>query len=166
MRRFLKGLAIFILGAILGVGTGTAAGFFVFPYVFPPPVANEALAPTDPARPVAIGSFIHANTYDPLHWGRGRVSVYQTAVFLEADFEVAPGPNYFVYLVPKPDVRSSADVKGAKILNLGQLRSFKGSQRYAIPPGTDLGHYASVVIWCEHFGTLISPAALSVMRLQ
>jgi hypothetical protein len=45
-------------------------------------------------------------------------------------------------------------------VDLGQLRAFKGSQNYAIPAGLDLGQYKSVVIWCEHFSVLISPADL------
>ena len=45
-------------------------------------------------------------------------------------------------------------------VDLGGLRAFKGSQRYAIPPGLDLKNYQSVIIWCERFGVLISPADL------
>ena len=43
-------------------------------------------------------------------------------------------------------------------------RAFKGSQRYAIPAGVDLSKYPSVVIWCEQFSVLISPADLKPAR--
>ena len=46
-------------------------------------------------------------------------------------------------------------------VDLGRLRSFKGSQKYAIPNGIDLNRYPSVVIWCAEFGVLISPADLT-----
>ena len=46
-------------------------------------------------------------------------------------------------------------------VDLGRLRAFKGSQRYAVPAGVDLKKYPSVVIWCEQFGVLISPADLA-----
>jgi len=95
-----------------------------------------------------------------VHWGRGKVSVYERAVFLETDFEVGPGPKYHVYLVPKANVRKEDDVKNAMFVDLGRLRAFKGSQRYPIPAGVDLKNYPSVVIWCEAFGVLISPADL------
>ena len=52
-------------------------------------------------------------------------------------FEVGPGPAFHVYLVPKASIRSSSDLKDAKFVDLGGLRSFKGSQRYAIPPGVN-----------------------------
>jgi hypothetical protein len=46
-------------------------------------------------------------------------------------------------------------------VDLGGLRAFKGSQVYPIPDGVDLKKYPSVVIWCERFSVLISPADLS-----
>ncbi|OFZ88567.1 MAG: hypothetical protein A3F74_13440 [Betaproteobacteria bacterium RIFCSPLOWO2_12_FULL_62_58] len=45
-------------------------------------------------------------------------------------------------------------------VDLGRLKAFKGSQNYPVPPGVDLSKYGSVVIWCERFGVLISPAGL------
>jgi hypothetical protein len=45
-------------------------------------------------------------------------------------------------------------------VDLGRLRAFKGSQRYTIPAGVDLKNYPSVVIWCQRFSVLISPADL------
>ena len=160
MRRFWKGLAIFLLGGILGTGLRVAIGFFLFPFVFPPPPAVETLSETDRSQPVASGTFIHADPSDPIHWGRGRVGVYQRAVFLESDFEVGPGPAYHVYLVPKANIRSEEDMEGVMYIDLGGLRAFKGSQRYPIPDGLDLSNYRSVVIWCERFSVLISPADL------
>jgi hypothetical protein len=40
MNRFWRGIAIFVLGGVLGTGLGVALGFFFFPYVFPPPAAR------------------------------------------------------------------------------------------------------------------------------
>ncbi len=161
MHGFWRGIAIFLLGGVLGTGFGVALGFFFFPYVFPPPPAAESLTEADRAKLAATGTFIHANPSDPVHWGRGKVSVYERAVFLEPDFEVGPGPAFHVLLVPKAQVRSSADVKDSMYVDLGGLRAFKGSQRYPIPAGVDLKSYPSVVIWCERFSVLISPADLS-----
>ena len=158
MRRFWRGFIIFVIGGLFGTAFGVALGFFFFPFVFPPPPAAETLTERSPV--VATGSFIHANSSDPVHWGRGKVSVYEQAVFLEPDFEVGPGPAYHVYLVPKAAIRSSSDLKGVKHVDLGGLRAFKGSQRYPIPAGVNLKDYPSVIIWCEAFGVLISPADL------
>ena len=220
--RFWGKVRAFFFGGVLGTIFGIALGFFFFPYVFPPPPANEQLtqadltppspeqsaappaaaappplppaaeqtaqapAATSPATatsapaasapptqaapapavavPLATGTFIHANKSDPVHWGKGKVSVYQRAVFLEPDFEVGPGPAFHVYLVPKPSIRSSSDMNNVMYVDLGRLRSFKGSQRYQIPDGVNLKNYPSVIIWCERFGVLISPADLKVAQ--
>ncbi len=160
MRSFWRGIAIFFLGGLLGTSFGVALGFFFFPYVFPPPPAAEQLLEADRSPLVATGTFIHANPSDPVHYGQGKVSVYKRTVFLEPDFEVGPGPAFHVYLVPKANIRDATAVKDAMFIDLGGLRAFKGSQRYVIPVGVELKNYSSVVIWCERFGVLISPADL------
>jgi hypothetical protein len=160
MRSFWRGLAIFCLGGILGTGFGVALGFFLIPFVFPPPPAAEQLTEADRSAQVATGAFIHANPSDPIHWGRGKVTVYERTVFLEPDFEVGPGPKYHLYLVPNANVRKEEQVSKAMFVDLGRLRAFKGSQRYPVPAGLNLKDYPSVVIWCEQFSVLISPADL------
>jgi hypothetical protein len=161
MRGFWRGLVVFLLGGVLGTAFGVALGFFFFPFVFPPPPAAEPLTEADRSALVATGTFIHANPSDPIHYGKGKVSVYERTVFLESDFEVGPGPAFHVYLVPKANVRAAADVTDQMYVDLGGLRAFKGSQRYPIPSGLDLRNYPSVVIWCERFSVLISPADLT-----
>src|SRR6476646_6346865 len=161
MNRLWRGIAIFVFGGVLGTGIGVALGLFIFPYVFPPPAAAEQLAAAEHSKLVASGTFIHANPSDPVHYGKGRVSVYEHTVFLEPDFEVGPGPAFHVYRVPKASIRSTSDVKDLMFVDLGGLRAFKGSQRYPIPAGVNLKDYQSVIIWCERFGVLISPADLT-----
>ena len=155
-----RGLAIFLIGGVFGTAFGVALGFFAFPYVFPPPEAMETLTAEEQSKLVAQGEFIHANPADPIHYGKGRVGVYETVVHLESDFEVGPGPLFHVYLVPRKRIRESADVAASMYVDLGRLRAFKGSQKLDIPAGVDLKNYPSVVIWCAKFGVLISPADL------
>ncbi|MGF1622928.1 MAG: DM13 domain-containing protein [Rhodomicrobiaceae bacterium] len=154
-------VAVFLLGGILGTGFGVGLGIFLFPYIFPPPPAAETLAADERTAIAARGTFIHADPNDPIHYGEGDVTVFERTVFLEKNFKVGPGPKYHVYLAPKANIRSSGDVTGTMFVDLGRLRSFEGSQKYPIPPGIDLKNYPSVVIWCEQFGVLISPADLA-----
>lgn len=155
-----RAVVIFLVGGIFGTAFGVAVGFFAFPYVFPPPEAMEQLSEEEQGPLLARGSFIHANPSDPIHYGSGQVEVYQDLVFLGSDFEVGPGPAFHVYLVPKAEVRDTADVETTMFVDLGKLRAFKGSQKYPIPAGVNLKDFPSVVIWCAQFGVLISPADL------
>jgi hypothetical protein len=153
-------IAVFLVGGVLGTGFGVGAGFFAFPYVFPPPEAMDQLTSEEKSGLAANSTFVHADPSDPIHYGKGKVSVYDRVVFLDKDFEVGSGPKFHVYLVPAEKIRESSQVKNTMYVDLGRLRSFKGSQKYNIPPGVDLKKYPSVVIWCEQFGVLISPADL------
>lgn len=155
-----RALTIFFFGGIAGTAFGVAVGFFAYPFVFPPPPAMESISDSEAANVVATGKFIHANPSDPIHYGMGGVTVHENVVFLEEDFEVGPGPAFHVLLVPETEIRSSSVVDNSMYVDLGALRAFKGSQKYEVPEGVDLTKYPSVVIWCERFNVLISPADL------
>lgn len=163
MRKF---VITFVIGAGLGIAGGFAAGIFAYPFLFLNDIVASEQVPgpagESPAgRSVAAtGSFIHANPKDPIHYGKGGVTVYQDLVHLEADFEVGPGPKYHVYLVPETNITPMTNVEKTMFVDLGRLKAFRGSQNYPLPAGVDLAKYSSVVIWCEQFGVLISPAAL------
>ena len=111
MRRFWKGIAIFFLGGVLGTGFGVALGFFSSRSCFrrrppwinsPRPMSRRASATGSRRRRDArvATAFIHANPSDPVHWGRGKVSVYERTVFRER-LRGGAGPAYHVYFVPK-----------------------------------------------------------------
>lgn len=155
-----------IAGGLLGGFVGFAGGIFIYPYWFLTDVAMEEVTDRDSKTVLATGSFIHADTADPVHWGTGTVTLLQGAgserlVHLEKDFEVGPGPRFHVYLVAHDAVRSGDDFRMSEMVDLGRLHAFKGSQTYSIPADVDLSRYQSVVIWCKEFGVLISPATLT-----
>jgi len=165
-RSFLRGFIIFVIGGLLGTGLGFMAGIFIYPYIFPPPPANEIVTKEEQKGLVAVGTFIHANPRDPVHFGSGSVTVYRKLVHLGPDFKVGPGPAFHVYLSPRENIRKNSDFAETAALDLGKLRSFEGSQKFPIPEGTDLSKYKTVLIWCKEFGVLISPADLDKVSMM
>ena len=86
---------IFFVALLLGLAGGVALGVFAYPYPFLADiVATEKVdkpAPGQPERKVlARGTFVHANPADPIHYGKGRVTVYEGLLHLVPDFEVMP----------------------------------------------------------------------------
>jgi len=156
-----KNLIAFGVGTLLGLGGGFAIGIFVYPYIFLSDiVAKENVDKAASKKLIASGTFIHANRRDPIHYGKGRVTVFSDVVHLNPDFEVGPGPAYHVYLVPLETVTPATAVDKTMFVDLGRLRAFKGSQVYEIPAGLNLKQFPHVVIWCEQFSVLISPAKI------
>ena len=157
-----KSILIFITGLLVGTAAGFAAGIFVYPYLFLADiVATERVENPASQKVVAKATFIHANPADPIHYGKGNVTVYQDLLHIEGDFEVGPGPKFHVYLVPDKTVTPSTDVAKTMFVDLGRLKAFKGSQNFPVPAGLNIASYGSIVIWCEQFGVLISPATLN-----
>ena len=157
----LRSFVSFVVGTLLGLFAGFAVGIFVYPYIFLADiVASDTVQDQASRQVVASGIFNHPNPSDPIHYGRGDVTVYRDLLHLEGNFEVGPGPKFHVYLVPEAEVTPSTAVDETMFVDLGRLRAFRGSQNYEVPEGVDVVKYPSVVIWCEQFGVLISVAAL------
>ena len=159
MRRY---FLIFLFGAVLGGAGGFALAIFAYPYLFLADiVATDKVDEPAKRAVLARGEFIHANPSDPIHYGKGKLTFYDGLLYLEPDFEVGPGPKYHVYLVPEAEVLPSTNVARTMFVDLGRLKAFKGSQNFPVPAGIDARKFGSVVIWCEQFGVLISPARLA-----
>ena len=159
MKRFVVGA---VVGALFGLAAGFVVAIFVYPYIFLADIVATDQAPAvDQDQILGTGRFVHVNPADPIHYGMGSVTAYRHTIHLGPDFEVGPGPKFHVYLVAKNQVTSAGDVTGSRFVDLGRLRAFKGSQNYPVPPDIDPTGYGSVVIWCEAFGVLISPATLT-----
>ena len=115
----------------------------------------------DAPRVVASGEFMDA---DAVHKGRGTASVYAlpdgNSVVRFEDFRTTNGPALVVYLANHPSPTTADEVTDGGFVNLGKLKGNVGNQNYEVPEGVDISEYGSVVIWCELFGVLFSPAAL------
>jgi len=73
-------------------------------------------------------------------------------------FEVEQGPALHVYL-SAAKAGSPERTYDDDFIDLGELRGFEGDQTFAIPDGTDMSLYRSVVIWCAEFsvGFVVAP---------
>lgn len=151
-------IKIFLFGFIIGAPLGAFLWYAFSPLLFDE-VVEEQLAE---AEVIAQGTFRDA---DRSHKGTGTAVVVNfpngSLEVQLSDFEVTNGPDLEVWLSAHPDPASSSDVSDNQWISLGQLKGNVGNQAYVVPEGTDISVFNSVVIWCEQFGVLFSPAALS-----
>ena len=124
-------------------------------------VVSEELPAELQVTVLAEGTFRDA---DIAHKGQGKATILETVggshIVQLSDFKVTNGPDLEVWLVKAANIRSSSDVKESEWVSLGQLKGNIGNQSYTVPAGTALSDFQSVVIWCEQFGVLFSPADL------
>ncbi len=124
------------------------------------PTNAPALPPasTPAAGVLATGMFQDG---DPGHDGAGIAEIQRlpdgSLNLLLKSFTVTNGPDLQIVLSRSANGRYSGDD-----LVLQKLKANNGTQNYAIPAGTDLSLYRSVVIWCRPFNIVFAYATLEV----
>ena len=88
---------------------------------------------------------------DAEHPASGTVQAEGSTVFLK-DVNITAAPDGRVIL--------AKDFDEASGVSLGKLQGFTGSHQYAVPEGTDLKDYNTVLIWCDQFKVPIGKAEL------
>lgn len=158
----------FLFGVFVGFVAGGGGMLVAFPFLFPPAEVNETfqVAMAEDVRLAATGAFAEdAPGQDAAHWGKGTLKVYdmpgdKVALEIQPDFEVGPGPNFWIYLNTVPQVVDipsfQADEGRVKV---AKLKSFTGSQVYELDRA-DYDAAESVTIWCESFSQYITSADL------
>ena len=132
----------------------------VAPLPTPVPAPVPAADPqVDPAAPPSDPVWLRSRMFRGIdHRASGTVNLYRSpsggyVVGLE-DFDIQPGPDYDVYLVPGSD---REDRDGG--IRLDDLRGNQGTQFYDVPAGTDLGTGPWTVLgWCQTFGVPVANA--------
>lgn len=107
------------------------------------------------AKILLTGTFVGAG--DGFHNAEGISKIIQiendTNILRLENLKAANGPDLYVYL--------STGKTATDFISLGRLKGNIGNQNYAIPSGTDLTKYNTVLIWCRAFSVLFGSARLS-----
>ena len=147
-------LVITHLGA---VALGFALGVYFLPILIAPPAPQASEVQSHAAQAAFKGEFRRdLKDSDALHWGQGTVSVSRNAIALMG--ELAPGPDYKLYLSPE-FVETEADFLRLKasMVRVGDVKTFKNFL-VPVPESIDPGRYSAVIVWCETFGQFITAA--------
>jgi hypothetical protein len=151
-----KLLVLIATHALAGV-IGFAIGIYTLPILTAPPApsAEEVTAARGDAE--FQGEFRRdLKGSDFLHWGEGTVYVSRTAISLLG--QIAPGPDYKLYLSPE-FVETEADFTQLKpkMVRVGDVRTFDNFT-VPVPENIDPSEFTTVIVWCESFGEFITAA--------
>ena len=153
----MKKVLLLIVSHGIVAAAGFAAGIYVLPILTAPPAPNAAQVPSTAEAAEFKGKFRRdLEESDALHWGEGTVYVGSDSISLEG--EIAPGPDYKLYLSPSfVETRAQFNELKPKMVRVGDVKTFKNFI-VSVPPSVDPGKYDTVVIWCEAFGQFITAA--------
>ncbi len=136
---------------------GFMLGIYALPILIAPAAPSEAEVAAASSQASFTAQFRRdLKDSDALHWGEGRVSIGPDAIALMG--ELAPGPDYKLYLSPE-FVETEVDFNRLKpsMVRVGDVRTFENFV-VEIPSGIDPSEFNSVIVWCETFGQFITSA--------
>ena len=142
---------------LLALAAGFAIGVYTLPILIAPPAPSAAEVMAQAEKALFKGQFRRGlKDSDALHWGEGVVSIGPTSIALAG--ELAPGPDYKLYLSPQ-FVETQADFKRLKpsMVRVGDVKTFKNFM-VSVPEAVDPGRYNTVIVWCETFSKFITAA--------
>lgn len=146
-----------VLTHALSAAAGFALGIYALPILIAPPAPSgeEVAAQATSARYEAQFRRDLKDS-DALHWGEGKVSIGAEAIVFEG--ELAPGPDYKLYLSPE-FVETEADFLRlkARMVRVGDVRTFRNFV-VPLPAAVDPSAYSAVIVWCETFNQFITAA--------
>ena len=148
---------LLVVSHLLFAAAGFALGIYALPILVAPPAPSGAEIAAQVAGARFTGTFRRdLRGSDALHWGEGTVAIGADSIVL--DGELAPGPDYKLYLSPE-FVETEADFLRVRprMLRVGDVRTFKGFE-VSLDPSIDPSRYDTVVVWCESFGQFITAA--------
>ena len=146
-----------LLSHLAMLAVGFAAGIYALPILIAPdsPSSGEVQQAVQSAQ--FSGEFRRdLADSDFLHWGEGRVSIGSDVISFQG--ELAPGPDYKLYLSPQ-FVETEADFNRLKssMVKVGEVKTFS-SFMVSLDSSIDPAQYTTVIVWCETFGEFITAA--------
>ena len=138
-------------------GIGFALGIYLLPILIAPESPGE-----QEVRSAADSSQFTADfrrdleDSDALHWGEGTLYVGPDSIALEG--QLAPGPDYRLYLSPQfVETEAAFMVLKPKMVEVGPVRTFDNFM-VPVPDSVDPTAFSAAIVWCESFSQFITAA--------
>lgn len=150
-------LIVFLVSHGLALAAGFALGIYLLPILVAPDAPSDAEVATAASKALFVTRFDRdLPGSDFLHWGDGEVSISRRRISFNG--ELAPGPDYRLYLTPRLalDEQTFLEMK-AQSAYVGDIETFDNFI-LEIPENINPSAYHALVVWCETFGEFITAA--------
>lgn len=147
---------VLLVTHIMAIGFGFALGIYALPILTAPPAPTEQIMQHfDKAEFTAVFDKERQDS-DFFHWGEGKVMLSAEQISFVG--ELAPGPDYKLYLSPEfVETEEKFNQLKSQMVQVGDVKSFNGFS-VSLDRTIDLADYTTVIIWCESFGEFITSA--------
>ncbi|EGA68824.1 phenylalanyl-tRNA synthetase beta subunit [Vibrio sinaloensis DSM 21326] len=149
--------ALSIVSHLVVGGVGFALGIYALPILTQPASPSMQAVESVTNQALFTGAFQRdRQDSDFLHWGEGSLSISDSHIAFVG--ELAPGPDYKLYLSPK-FIETEADFNANKaaMVQIGDVKTFDRFS-LSIPEQIDIANYNTAIVWCETFGEFITSA--------
>ncbi|MDC1288076.1 DM13 domain-containing protein [Gammaproteobacteria bacterium] len=149
---------VFLVSHGIAMTAGVALGIYLLPILIAPDGPSDADVANVSERAIFTAQFNRdLPGSDFLHWGEGELSISTRRVSFNG--ELAPGPDYRVYLTAKLvlDEHEFLALKD-KSAYIGDVNTFDNFI-LNIPESINPADFTAVVVWCETFGEFITAAS-------
>ncbi|WP_375748918.1 DM13 domain-containing protein [Vibrio sp. HN007] len=155
MRKSTIGILLATHLAVGGLGFGL--GIYALPILIAPPAPSESEVQMASSKAQYSAVFQKdLKDSDSFHWGEGTVSVGTESISFMG--ELAPGPDYKLYLSPEfVETEDDFNRLKASMVRVGEVKTFENFV-VDVPGDVNPEDFNSVIVWCETFGEFITAA--------
>jgi hypothetical protein len=149
---------VFLISHGITMALGFALGVYLLPILIAPNAPSDAEVARIAEKAIFTARFEpDFPGSDFLHWGEGELSI--SAHRISFSGELAPGPDYRLYLTPEL-VLNEEEFLAVKdqAAYIGDIRNFDNFI-LEVPQNVNPAAFKAVLIWCETFGEFITAAS-------
>lgn len=153
----MKKIFLIAVSHLFALGLGFALGIYALPILTAPDAPSTTEVTSQASQAVYSSQFRRdLQDSDLFHWGEGTVSVGRKSITLMG--QVAPGPDYKLYLSPE-FVETEKDFARLKsrMVRIGDVKTFENFI-VPVPESVNPEQYNTVIVWCEAFSQFITSA--------
>ena len=146
---------LLVITHVGALGVGVALGIYLLPILTAPDSPSSAELRSAVSGAEFTATFRRdLEDSDALHWGEGILFISPQTIAFEG--ELAPGPDYRLYLSPEfVETEAAFEARKGEMVQVGSVRTFENFT-VEVPADVDPADFKAAIVWCETFAQFIT----------